>query len=1053
MKKFQLCRDLFANCKGGGKFILMITIIVPAFILPIPGSLMALGNSNNMFLKNYSFTRLRIIPNNVEDTTITVHGRVTNVEGTPLFDVSIHLNGTAIGTSSDQEGKYQVTVPRGGLLVFSFIGYETQAVKIGQQSMLNIELKKNEKQLGEVVVTALGVKENSSQITYATQTIAGKALTTAPSTNFVDMLTGQVSGVNIHQNASGIGGSANIVIRGFKSVQGSNQPLIVVDGIPITNFSSDVINQTFTSMDQGDVLSTLNPQDIASITVLKGASAAALYGSEAANGAILITTKQGKAGSTEVHLSTGLTIDKAAYGIPKLQNSYGETAPGSEESWGSPISNAQNIISGFFQNGITNNNSISFSSGNEKSQTYVSYGNTSARGIIQRNNLSRNTLNVNQTSHYFNNKLSISANLSMMKQTMDNPVVSGYQATVLRGLYGFPRGLDFTPYKNYEIFDSVRNVYTQHWPFITADDQNPYWVANKNVTQNSQDRSMVSLTAKYLITDWLNIQLRGSREKVSDLNTIDYYLGTQEAYGGSNGGYQYLNETNTQYYGDALLNFMKTFNKFRVNALIGTSIKNTETYGVAAGNSTTLYIPNVFLLQNMSVANGVTVSQLSNQHEQLQSVFGSANLSYNEWLYLNVTGRNDWASTLSFTPNVSFFYPSIGLGLILNQALKLPTVISYAKLRGSYAVVGNAVPLYVTNPQNHINSQGNVRFNNTAPFTDLKPEKTRSIELGAEVRLFEDQFSLDFTYYKSNSINQFFPIAVPPGTGFSTRFVNAGNIQNSGVEINVGYSTPIGNPFQWKSNINFTLNRNVVKSLASSLGIKQFVLINDINDYSSILTIGGSYGDIYGTALEKDPKTGKLMIDTSGVPIRASGLSFLGNPNPKFQMGWSNDFSYKNFTLRISFDGQDGGKAMDLTEQMLDQLGVSKASGVARERGGVKVNGIVAETGAPINTVSAYNWYQTIGGRGGVTGEYMYDLTNIRLREISIGYLLPKRMLTGNFIKNIELSLVARNIAFLYNKAPFDPDLIYASQNGYNGVMIFNQPSTRNLGFTLNVTF
>ncbi|MGH2645580.1 MAG: SusC/RagA family TonB-linked outer membrane protein, partial [Chitinophagaceae bacterium] len=328
-----------------------------------------------------------------------------------------------------------------------------------------------------------------------------------------------------------------------------------------------------------------------------------------------------------------------------------------------------------------------------------------------------------------------------------------------------------------------------------------------------------------------------------------------------------------------------------------------------------------------------------------------------------------------------------------------------------------------------------------------------SIELGAEIHFFEDQLSLDFTYYKSNSINQFFPIAVPPGTGFSTRFINGGNIQNSGVEINVGYKTRDRNSFQWSSNINFTFNRNIVKSLAPSLGVKQFVLVNDINDYSSILKVGGSYGDIYGTALERDEKSGKLMIDTSGIPIRASGLSYLGNPNPKFQMGWSNDFSYKNFTLMILFDGQEGGKAMDLTQQMLDQLGVSKASGVARKNGGVTVNGIVAETDAPINTVSAYNWYQTVGGRGGVTGEYMYDLTNIRLREISLGYSLPKQILKNDFIKNIELSLVVRNVAFLYNKAPFDPDLIYASQNGYNGVMIFNQPTTRNLGFTLNFTF
>lgn len=992
-------------------------------------------------------------PTLIGSKDVIIRGHVTDDNGKPLPGVTIHLKGTSIGTTSNTNGNYHISVTEGGILVFSFVGYETQEIKIVDQSTINVVLKVSSTLLGKVIITALGVKQNTNQISYATQTVSGKELNTAPSTNFVDMLSGRVSGVSIHQSSSGIGGSASVVIRGFKSVQGNNQPLYVINGVPMDNFSSDVINQTFTSMDQGDVISSLNPQDIESITVLKGASAAALYGSDAANGAILITTKQGVAGTTTVHLSSSLTIDKAAYGIPQLQNSYGESSPGSEQSWGSSISNASDIISGFFQDGITNNNSVSLSTGSERTQTYISYGNTTARGIIENNTLSRNNLNVNETSHYFNNKLSINANVSFEEQTINNPYVSGYQATVLRGLYGFPRGLDFTPYKQYQIFDSTRNVYTQNWPFITADDQNPYWVANKNLTTNKRNRSMLAMTVKYNITDWLNLQLRGSRERINDLNTIEYYLGTQGAYAGTNGGYKYLNATNTQYYGDALLNFAKTFNKIHIDGLLGTSIKNSEQYGVTAGNSTNLYIPNVFLLQNMSVINGTTTSQLSNQHEQVQSVFGSANVSYNDWLFLNLTGRNDWASTLSFTPNESFFYPSIGLDLLLNKVVKLPEVISYTKLRGSYAVVGNAVPLFVTNPQNHLNSQGNVVFNNKAPFTDLKPEKTRSLEFGADIHLLEDQFILDFAYYKSNSINQFFPVAVPPGTGFSTRFVNGGNIQNSGVEITIGYSTPKGRPFQWSSNINFSTNRNIVKQLAPQFGLNQFLLVNDINGYSSILKVGGSYGDIYGPILQHD-KSGRIMIDTSGVPIRQGGLpSYLGNPNPKFQMGWNNTFGYKNFILSILFDGSDGGKAMDLTEQMLDGLGVSKASGIARENGGVKVNGVVSETGATVTTVDAQKWYTTIGGRGGVTGEYMYNLSNIQLRELSIGYSLPNKMLRDKFIKKVELSLVARNVAFLYNKAPFDPNLIYATQNGYNGVMVFSQPTTRNFGFTLNVTF
>lgn len=979
---------------------------------------------------------------------IDVHGRVVNEKGEPLQGASITEKGTKNITVTDAGGNFNLKVKDEKTVIsISYTGYKTKEVAVDKEGKITIVLAAISNVLDEVVVSALGIQRKSSKLTYATQTVSGNELTKVPEANFMNSLSGKASGVSIYRNASGVGGSVKVLLRGNKSAQGNNQPLYVINGVPMTNFSRESINQSFSSMDQGDGISNLNPDDIESISILKGASAAALYGSAAANGVILITTKKGKVGLSKVNFSSSFTIDKVAY-KPELQNLYGQTAPGTEESWGSPISNAKDNISGFFKNGKTWINSISFSSGTDKMQTYISYANTTANGVMEGNKMSRHNIDIRQTSHFLNDKLSIDANVNIMSQVINNPPVSGIQGS-LYGLYGFPRGLDFAPYKNYEIFDPNRNVNTQNWPFITANNQNPYWLANRNLFENKRNRTMLNVTAKYDITDWLNFQLRGNVDRINDINTIKYYLGTAVAYGGVNGGYSIGDRTYTAYYGDALLNFTRSYGKMKVNGLLGTSIADSRFNGEAAG-SILLYIPNVFTIQNMNPANGGYGSS-GESHGQLQAVFGSISLSYNDWLSLDITGRNDWSSSLSFTPNGSYFYPSVGVSLLLHQLLKLPEAISFAKLRGSYAIVGNTVPAYVTNPQNYIDGRGNVYFNNTAPFTDLKPEKTKSLELGAEIRFLKDQFNLNFTYYKTNSINQFFSIVVPPGTGFSNRFINGGDIQNSGIELTVGYTTLPEKTLKWNASINFSTNKNVVKELATD--IDQFLLTNDVNGYYSILKAGGSYGDLYGTFLKRDEK-GRVVIGADGKPVAQSGApGFLGNSNPKFQLGWNNSFNYKNFSFSFLFNGNFGGKVMSLTEQILDGLGVSKASGDARTNGGVTVNGVLDGTNTPVTTVDVKKWYQKIGGVGGVTDEYMYDATNVRLRELSFGYSLPNTMLKNSFVKSIRLSLIGRNLVYLYKKAPFDPDIIFSSGNGYSGVDILSLPATRSFGLNLNVTF
>jgi TonB dependent receptor len=380
---------------------------------------------------------------------------------------------------------------------------------------------------------------------------------------------------------------------------------------------------------------------------------------------------------------------------------------------------------------------------------------------------------------------------------------------------------------------------------------------------------------------------------------------------------------------------------------------------------------------------------------------------------------------------------------------KLPDAISYAKLRGSYAQVGNTVPNYVTNPLAHIAAGGSVQLNSVAPFPTLKPEKTNNIELGTDLRFFNDRLSFGFTYYKTNTLNQFIAVTPSYTTTYSKGYVNAGNIQNSGVEFNLGYDVIKSQAFNWNTSFNASANKNKVIDVDSKNGINQFIVTdNGNNSFESILSKGGSYGDIYGVTFKRDA-SGRILVGNDGTPQVNSGYNYLGNPNPKFQLGWNNTFTYQRFNLGFLVDGKFGGQVLSLTQAMMDQYGVSKVSGDARNAGGVKINGVNAITGAAVTTVDPQTWYNTVGGRAGISENYMYSATVVRLREASIGYSIP---LTGA-IKSLKFSLIGHNLIYFYKKAPFDPELSMSTGNGLSGVDVFNQPATRNYGFSLNASF
>ncbi len=984
-----------------------------------------------------------------------VEGTVVDGTGQPLANVAVQVKGTTRGALTDEKGHFTLQAESTDVLVFNYVGFEKKEIPVGSQTNIQVVLIESNKQLNTVVVTALGIKRSEKSITYATQQVSGVELTKAKDPNLINTLNGKVAGLNISPSSSGVGGSAKVVLRGNKSGLGSNQALYVIDGMPMNNSLTNQPNSSFggsAAYDGGDPISNLNPEDIESISVLKGASAAALYGSQGANGVILITTKSGKAGRTVINFSSGLTLSNVAY-KPEFQNNYGQTNATNTQSWGSKISGAQDNLSSFFQTGQNLTNSISLAGGSDKMQTYFSYANTAAKGIEPKNKLSRNNITFKETGHFLNDKLTAEADVNYINQTIDNTPLSGFYFNPLTGLYLFPRGKDLQQYKNnFEVFDPARRLMTQNWPFNEDVQQNPWWIVNRD--QNSLDRNRLLLNAslKYDVNKWLNITARGSMDRINDVYEQKIHAGTVSVLSPANGVYVYSNTTTNQQYGDLLANFnIPVGDKIRITGVLGGSIRDVVTKGEKFNSGQDgLNIPNVFVIQNFKTLNPINSGTLQENHSQVQSVFGSANISYKDWAFLDLTARNDWASNLAFTPSGSYFYPSVGLNVILSQVAKLPDFVSFAKVRGSFAQVGNSPLAYQSNPAVYtFSAGGGFSPNTTAPFTDLKPEKTNSIEFGTEWHFFDNRLSADITYYKTNTKNQTLQIRAPQGSFYDNFFINAGNIQNQGVEAVVRYDVLRDeSKLKWNTGLNFSTNKNKIIELSPNA--PEFTLSGASgSNYVSKFQVGGSFGDIYGIQLKRDAQ-GRIMIDDNGNPIKSSDFTFLGNSNTRWQLGWNNNLQYKDFNLSFLIDGKFGGKVMSVTQAMLDQYGVSKVSGDARDAGGVAVNGVNPE-GNAVSTVDAQKWYSSIGGREAASGEYMYSATTVRLREVALGYTIPVK--NSSFFSALKLSLTGRNLVYFSKKAPFDPELTLSTANGLSGVDIFMPPATRSYGLSLNATF
>lgn len=1006
--------------------------------------------------------------------TSSISGKVTDKTGKAAAGVTVMVKGKKKAVSTDAGGNFTIDAEKGDVLVFSSVGFEKFEVTVGDDTTLTVQLTEQANQLNEVVVTALGIQRKAKSLTYSTQKVSNSDLTNVKDANVINNINGRIAGVTVNKSASGAGGSARVILRGQKSTR-ENQPLYVIDGVPMSNYSpaqpTDVWGQSSGSgsggRDGGDGISNINPDDVESISVLKGAAASALYGSQANNGVILITTKKGKAGQVKVDFSSSFTLDKAAY-IPKLQWDYkqGNAGAAADGSFSYGLAGTSpNHVSSFFNTGRTAINSVGVSGGTEKAQTYFSYSNTNSQGIMPTNTFNRHNFAVRETMKMLNDKLTLDANVIIASQKVHNRPTSGLYYNPLTGLYLLPRGKDFNNFKNnYEYFSPTRNVNLQNWWNINADagltgddnQQNPYWILNRDKTDDRLFRVFGSLVLKYQLTKELSIQARGNVDKSNSTYELKAYAGTQGTLADANGRYTLDKQDNTQLYGDLIATYNKQFGKIGLVATVGSSIQDLHSgyqdfFDSKGGNLT---FANVFNIGNMNLTPGSGSSfwQAGNR-KQLQSVFASANLSFDSKYYIDITARNDWSSALAFTPKNNYFYPSIGANAILSEIVTMPSAVSFAKVRAAYAKVGSDVAVYSTHPLNLVQN-GQLVSNTKGPLpgTYLKPELSTSLEFGTEWRFLNNRLGFDVTWYQSNTKNQYFELSSTSlGTGLSTFYLNAGNIKNYGIEATIDYNNTFSKNLKWSTTLNVTSNRNKIIELASQIPPNVNYKITDggVNNYNLVIRKGGSFGDITGMQFLRD-ESGKIIVDaTTGAP-QAGTFGVVGNPNPKLVLGWSNTLDInQNLSISMLINGRFGGKVMSITQAVLDQYGVSQASADARKNGGVAIDASKVGGGAYAGKIPAEVFYTTVGGRAGITEYYMYDATNIRLQEFAIGYKVNVKSKT---IKSLQLSLIGRNLFFFSKKAPFDPEQSMSTANGLQGVDVFGLPPVRNYGLSLKMS-
>ena len=1001
---------------------------------------------------------------------VTVRGKVTSSEdGSTIPGVSVVEKGTSNGVTTGAEGDYSIIVPGNATLVFQFLGMATQEIVVNGRTSIDVVLDVDVLAMDEVVVTALGITKEKKALGYAVTEVTSEDISVVKDHNPANSLAGKVAGVVITQGTGGPGGGSRVIIRGNNSITGNNQPLIVVDGIPIDDSGSNSGGSVYSSSVTGGGITDINPDDIESISVLKGPNAAALYGSRAGNGVLLITTKKGKRGQgLGVTVNSNITFDTPML-LPDYQNEYGQGTQGNAPanltdlknatgSWGPSLNGSSQLyftdemraysaepdnVKNFFRMAGKFVNSVSLDGGGDNYSARLSYTNNMTESMLPNSDLESHNFNL-RTNVDLTDRLSVDAKATFFTQKINNRASQGSEG-ILAYVYDMPRNVDIADLEDYQDPTTLNSV---SYGSLGA---NPYWILNYDRNEETRERMIGFVKVSYQFTDWLSAfgrigtdVLRQDTESVNQAGHHFYGSG-RLTFGTSK-----VQETNADFLLMANKDIMDDLN---LSVILGAN------HSLRTGRSQSVYGEDFKIPTRATIANCViqrpSYGPLS-QHI-VNSVYGQVSLAYRNFAYLDVTGRNDWSSTLG-EGNRSYFYPSVTGAVLLNEIVEpIGNIFGLLKLRGSWANVGNDTGPYQLNSYYTVASDGylgltqlgrpSVKFN-----PDLKPENIASLEFGIEGSLFLNRIFFDIGAYQISTTDQIYDVPVPQATGYSTFRSNIGEVTNKGIEVLIGGSPIRTNDLTWEMSVNFSTNKNELVELTEDLDYHQLNTTNSGNVRIQA-TVGGGYGDIYGTTWRTNDD-GDVIVNASGIPLASVDKVYLGNSQPEFIGGFQNTVTYKGVSLRFLIDARIGGEVYSQTNAALTGSGVSVESLEYRE-GGILVDGVIDNgdgTFTPnTTTISAQDYW---GAVSGIASENIFKQTNIRMREAVLAYTLPVSLLGNLPIKSASIGLVGRNLFFLYKDvAHVDPEASLGTGNSGQGIISYNLPTARSLGFNINVKF
>ena len=1003
----------------------------------------------------------------------------------PVTGASVVVKGTTNGTITDMDGNFTLEgVKNGDVIQISFIGYSTMEITYTGQPVGVIKLAEDTQKLDEVVVTALGMKRSEKSLGYAMQELKGDALLDSRESNIANALSGKVSGLQVVRSSGSVGGSSKIVLRGANSLTGSNQPLVVVDGTPMDNFTGGVDDAWGNSgTDMGNGLSDINPEDIESMSVLKGASAAALYGSRAGNGVILITTKSGKKNDgLGINVNFGVTAD-TPFMLPELQSSFGQGSVGAYNdqtnlSWGPRIEGqtittydgrqvpmaAYDNIGAFFGTGTSFNEGVSFQQDVNGTSMFFSFNRQDDSGVTPEQSLNKTNLTLRATSFLDEaKKWKVDAKVNYVNQNAHNrPIIGINPSNAFSTVYNLPRSLNVLDFENC-VDDQGKMVW---YDKSNSPQENPYWVTQYRQNDDTRNRILGNASLKYAPTDWFDIELRGGTDYYTTTTTQKLYSGGNTKPEGSySEGSETFYENNFSFLAtarkDDLISKLGGFVTFGGNIMQQKRTKMNASAG-------TLLVPDLF-----DVNNGVDKPSITSSLTQrkMNSLYGSLQLNWDGWLFLDVTARNDWSSTMS-KANRSYFYPSVSLSAVISDMLpkiggSMPDWFSFAKVRASFAEVGNDLDPYQL--YNFYSVGKDPNGNTTAKpgkvlyDSDVRSELIKSWEAGFDIRFFNNRLGLDAAWYKSNATRQLLDLPMDPFSGYASRKINAGNIQNEGLEISLN-GTILDNPagLSWSSTAQFSLNRNKIKELYEGVNLYD---IKTFDAIQIVAPVGGYYGEIYGQTFmrvtdENSPHYGKIVVGDDGLPLISTEKSKVGNQSPDWMMGWTNNFSYKGFNLSFLIDFRIGGSIYSATASNLYTRGNAAGTVVNGDRAEFVVPNTVVQQGSGYaeNTVAVtpQNYWERIGSTGnyGLPEVYTYSATNVRLRNITFGYEFNRQMLKKTPFQRVRLSATCNNVWMIhYNLPGIDPESVAATNTNATGFENGAAPTSRSYTFNVTVGF